>query len=203
MQARTTLVLALAVVLSCTEGSDADPPASTTSLGSTSAAPPATNTTSAAETQATTSESDDSTGDALDGSSSTGEVLHACGLADLKPGARDPIQAGRGRAEIPPDIASLLLANCGCHLADDLPRDVPDYPGTAAFDMTTWGGFQAIRRFDQLTFHAISAQYMENDYMPFTPYCNLGGGAPITAEDRTVLLQWLGEGAPDGATWVP
>jgi len=201
-RAARTLAGTLCLALSCGDGSDS---ANTPTTGSSGSPPSATDGTGAPATppQSTTAESGDSTDDGLDSSSSTGEVLHDCGLDDLLPGARNPIVAGRSRSEIPPDIAALLFDNCGCHLTDDVARDVPDYPGTAAFDMTTWEGFQAIRKFDQLPFHEISALYMKNDYMPFTPYCNLGGGAPITADDRATLLAWLGEGAPDGATWVP
>lgn len=158
---------------------------------------PSATTTSGAET----STAGTSTG--ADESESTGAPLHACGLEDLKPGAPDPIEAGTAAMQIPPDIAAIQLANCGCHLADELTAEAPDYPSTGPFDMSTWAGFQAIRPSDRMPYHAIAHDYVESGFMPLSTYCNLGGGENITAADRETLLEWLATGAPDGATWMP
>ena len=127
----------------------------------------------------------------------------ACGLEDLKPGTPDPIDAGTEAMQIPPDIAAILVASCGCHLADDLAvPDVPDYLSTGGFDMTTWAGFQAIPRADDMPYHARALGYVEMEFMPLSSFCNVDGEA-MDPTDRATLVDWLSAGAPDGATWRP
>jgi hypothetical protein len=196
-------VLVVVMLLGCAAKSEDDDSASSTSsedgadTASSSGTDPSATTTSGADT------STGGTTSVADESESTGAPLHACGLEDLKPGEADPIQSGTGQMQIPPDIAAIQLANCGCHLADDLTVEAPDYPSTGPFDMTTWDGFQAIRPSDRMPYHAIAHTYVESGFMPLSTYCNLGGGENITPEDRATLVEWLSMGAPDGATWVP
>jgi hypothetical protein len=170
------------------------------------------NATSAADTSASassdsssgivaTSTSADSSGDA---SESTGAAILFCGLADLKPSATDPIESGLGAMQIPPDIAAIQVGNCGCHLADALEvADVPDYPSTGPFDMTTWTGFQAERMSDSMPYHVIAHGHVMSEFMPLSTYCNVGGGEGMPPDQRATLVEWLSMGAPDGATWEP
>jgi hypothetical protein len=136
-------------------------------------------------------------------SESSAEELHPCGLADLKASAADPIVSGTAAMQIPPDIAAIQVGNCGCHLADDLDVDAPDYPSTGAFDMTTWAGFQEIREGDQMPYHAIALANVMTEFMPLSSYCDIGGGLKMPADERATLVEWLTQGAPDGATWMP
>ncbi len=193
----------VALLLGCAANGEDDGPASSTSsedgadTASSTGTDPSATTTSGADTSTGGSTS------VADASESTGAPLHACGLEDLKPGAPDPIDAGTEPMQIPPDIAAIQLANCGCHLADELTAEAPDYPSTGPFDMSTWAGFQAIRPSDRMPYHAIAHDYVESGFMPLSTYCNLGGGENIAAADRDTLLAWLAMGAPDGATWIP
>lgn len=198
-------VLASMLLFGCAENQEDDDSTSSTSSedGAETATSSGTDPTDPSAT--VTSGADASTGDATDAgdADSTGAPLHACGLEDLKPGTADPIDSGTGAMQIPPDIAAIQVANCGCHLADDLTVEAPDYPSTGPFDMTTWAGFQVIRPSDRMPYHAIAHDYLDIGFMPLSTYCNLGGGENITAEDRATLLEWLAMGAPDGATWMP
>lgn len=147
-----------------------------------------------------TGPSDDSTSE--DGAT-TGEPRQGCGLPDLKPQARNPIASG-GAGLFPADIADVLVASCGCHLADDhtVPM-VPDYPSTGAFDMTTWDGFQALRAADDKPYYEVAWGYLDTAFMPLASFCNVGDGEAMDPAARALLLQWLDAGAPDGATWMP
>ena len=136
-------------------------------------------------------------------SGSTGEAIHFCGLADLKPSADNPIVSGLETMMIPPDIAAIQVANCGCHLADALDVAAPDYPSTGPFDMTTWAGFHAERVSDGMPYHVIAHGYVMTEFMPLNTFCNIGGGEGMPPDQRATLVEWLGMGAPDGATWDP
>lgn len=166
---------------------------------SSSTASTASETTDDPTTDAETSSSSSGSGS----ESTTGAPEQACGLEDLKPGAPDPIDAGTGPMQIPPDIAAIFLSSCGCHLADDLTvPDVPDYLSTGAFDMTTWAGFQAIPPSGSEPYHARALTYVQMEVMPLGSFCNVDGEAMDPA-DRETLVDWLSAGAPDGATWMP
>jgi hypothetical protein len=136
-------------------------------------------------------------------SSTTGAPDQACGLEDLKPGTPDPIQSGAAAMHLPPDIAQILLISCGCHLADDhTVEDVPDYPSTGGFDMTMWAGWHADHPTTRMPYHALALTYVESEFMPLESFCNVDGEA-MDPSHRATLLDWLGQGAPDGATWMP
>lgn len=194
-------VLCIAIA-SCGAGASGDDDSDTDeSVGTTVAATGTTQTTGESGTDASASSS--STTTTADTSESTGATLHPCGLADLAPSAADPIVAGLAPMQIPPDIAAIQLANCGCHLADPLEVDAPDYPATGPFDMTTWAGFQVVRESDGMPYHAIAHGYVMTEFMPLSSYCNIGGGEGMPPDQRATLIEWLAMGAPDGATWVP
>lgn len=138
------------------------------------------------------------------GSSSTGDAIQLCGLSDLKPGASDPVVAGTGAGQIPPDIGTILVDNCGCHLVDMLDVDVADYTGP--FAMATLAGWQAMNTaMTPRHYYEVAVDYLggDNPFMPLGSACNIGDGLSMPETDRATLLQWVTEGAPDGATWTP
>lgn len=140
---------------------------------------------------------------APDGATWMGEppgAEHVCGIEDLKPGAPNPIEAGTGAGQIPPDIAPVLANNCGCHYADDLEAMIPDYGGSV--DLATHAGFQADLGTTMRPVHEIVLEYVSSEFMPFSDDCLLPSGGKIADADMVLLMQWLVAGAPDGATWT-
>jgi hypothetical protein len=129
------------------------------------------------------------------------EMIQACGIEDLKPGAPNPIVSGSGADQIPTDIATILAGNCGCHFVDMPTADVTDYQGVQ--DLSTIAGFQAPFNMAGDPLHELALTYVMTEFMPFAASCNIGGGEGMPPADRAVLVQWLTEGAPDGATWMP
>ncbi len=205
------LAVATLVATACSDPEST--PAADSSSGSGDTAAAATDETGASTTAAGEStaagsgdtgvDPDSTSGDPMAGSS-TGQAIQPCGLEDLKPGARNPLVGGMGAMELPPDIADVLVAGCGCHLADDhTVPDVPDYPATGAFDLSTHAGFQALRAGDDMPYHQVARGYVETDFMPLNTFCHVGDGNAMDPDDRALLLSWLDAGAPDGATWVP
>ncbi|MBK8241231.1 MAG: hypothetical protein IPK74_37420 [Deltaproteobacteria bacterium] len=136
------------------------------------------------------------------GAGCTGEMTtQGCGLEDVKAGAPNPMNAGTGAMQIPPDIGTILTDNCGCHLADDLDVALADYSGM--FDMSTLGGWQLLTGGTMpVPYHEVALDYLEMDFMPFEG-CDVGGGVKMPTDDRDTLVAWLTAGAPDGATWMP
>jgi hypothetical protein len=124
---------------------------------------------------------------------------HVCGIEDLKAGAPNPIVSGTGAGQIPPDIGTILANNCGCHYADALDVAVPDYTGTA--DLATHAGFQAASNGGML--HETALTYVTTQFMPISDTCVQDDGNRLNEADYRTLTQWLGEGAPDGAEWMP
>ncbi len=138
------------------------------------------------------------------GSSSTGDAIQMCGLADLKPGASNPIVSGTGAGQIPTDIGAILLDNCGCHLVDALDVPVADYTGP--FAMATLAGWQAMNtEMTPRPYSEVAIDYLggDNPFMPLGSACNVGDGLSMPEAERATLLQWVTEGVPDGATWMP
>lgn len=131
----------------------------------------------------------------------TGEMIQACGIEDIKPGAANPIDAGSGAGQIPTDIGTILAGNCGCHYVDMPTADVTDYQGTQ--DISTLAGFQAAYNVAGDPLHELALMYLMTDFMPFAVSCDIGGGEAMPPADRALLVQWLTEGTPDGATWMP
>lgn len=127
---------------------------------------------------------------------------HVCGIEDVKPGAPNPIVSGTGAGQIPPDIGTILANNCGCHYADDLELEVADYGGVV--DLASHAGFQAEFFTSMRPVHEVVLEYVASEFMPFSDTCLLSDGtSKIAGPDMVVLMQWLVEDAPDGATWSP
>ena len=149
----------------------------------------------------TDTDTDTDTVDETDGE----PMVLSCALEDIKPGAPNPIEAGTGVGEIPPDIADALEVNCGCHYAG-LPYERPLPPYTGVLDMATWAGFHEEHSFplcqDDLAYLCVLERLDHNLPMP-PSQCSLEDGSRISEDDLDLLYQWLEEGAPDGATWEP
>ena len=129
-----------------------------------------------------------------------------CGLADLAPGAPDPVVAGEAAMQLPAAIGDIVVRGCGCHLADDLAADVPDYPSTGALQLTTWTQWHApFGTTTTPTFEIVASRLVLDGPagMPPPSACDVGDGATMDPADRTALLDWIAAGAPDGATWPP
>ncbi len=197
MFARACLVLVLLTACSTEGGGGSSDAGSSSTIDSGSTGAAGSSTDGGQDISGTSEGADTSTG------SSTGDDLQGCGLAELAPGAMNPIQSGTGAMQIPPDIAAIQAANCGCHLSDDVVPMTPDYPAIGPFDMTTWAGFQALREGDMMPYHAIALGYVESEFMPLSSFCSIGGGLHMDADDRATLIAWLTAGAPDGASWMP
>lgn len=144
------------------------------------------------------------TGETSDDSSggTTGEMLQACGLDDIAPGATSPFDIGMDAGQIPPDVGAVLDRNCAaCHGADtaELVGDPapPAYTGMLSFLTLT----EIEGTYNDLPITEVLLGRVEAGTMPPTYFCNLGGGEVITAEDQQLLVDWLNAGAPDAPTW--
>ncbi|MCA9705914.1 MAG: hypothetical protein KDK70_08715 [Myxococcales bacterium] len=137
-----------------------------------------------------------------DGSSesSTGSDVQACGLSDVAPDAADPYDVGMNAGQIPPDIGDALRNNCGCHGVDPAELIPGALPYTGMLDLTTIAGLQADH--NGMPAYDVVLGRVDNDSNPMPPsyFCDLGG-EPITAADKQLLIDWLGMGAPDAASW--
>lgn len=180
--------------------------------------------TSASTTVGTTAsgESGSSGGATTAGSESTGDIdtgdsgdtttgpppIHFCGLEDLKPGAPNPIVAGTEPMMIPPDIATLLVDNCGCHYADMIMTGAPDYSSLLPLKMDTWEEWQGMYGLpgqEKSTIDAVLERVRDAPTPTTMPHkwCNVGDGEHMVPDERQILVDWLVAGAPDGATWMP
>jgi hypothetical protein len=186
-----------------------------TSIGSTNASTTVATTANAetASSEGSSNAGTETTGDLETGDSgdTTTEPppIHFCGLEDLKPGATNPIVAGTDPLMIPPDIAELLLDNCGCHYADMLTAaGAPDYSSFLPLKMDTWDEWQGMYGLpgqEKRTIDVVLERVRDAPTPTTMPHkwCNVGDGAHMVSDQREILIEWLVEGAPDGATWVP
>ncbi len=160
-----------------------------------------------ASTSAGVETADSSSGSAEE--STTGGLIQLCGLEDLKPGAPNPIVSGSGPMEIPPDIATILFDNCGCHYADMLAVGPPiaDYSDSLPLKIDTWAQWHSDYGLitKQPTIDSVLERVRDSPIQFTMPHksCHVGGGEHMVPEQRQILIDWLVAGAPDGATWVP
>lgn len=186
-----------------------------TSIGSTSAATTI-GTTASVETgssEGSTTANSETTGDVETsdgGETTTGPPpIEFCGLEDLKPGAPNPIVSGAEPMMIPPDIAEILVDNCGCHYADMLTQPgSPDYSSFLPLKIETWEEFQGTYGFlgqQHETLAVVLERVRDAPTGTTMPHrwCNVGDGEHMVPEQRQILIDWLVAGAPDGATWMP
>lgn len=150
---------------------------------------------------------DTGTGSESTTAGTTGDVELLCGIDDLNPGSTNPIVAGDGAMQIPTEIGNVLATNCGCHYIDMLNRPVPDYfQGTEAHAMAidTWANWRlpygpmAKSPIDESLARLDPASLLP---MPPPASCSVSG-ANIAADDKALLVDWLMQEAPDGASWM-
>ncbi len=160
-----------------------------------------------------------STGPSLDDSgstdpgtedSSTGEApIQFCGLEDLKPGAPNPVVSGTAPMQIPPDIGTILVDNCGCHYADmlDVGPPVADYSALLPLRIETWEQWQGEYGILTVkpTLDSCLARVRDAPLGTTMPHrsCHVGDGELMDPAQRQILIAWMEAGAPDGATWIP
>jgi hypothetical protein len=159
-----------------------------------------------------------STGPSLDESgstdpgteSSTGEPpIQFCGLEDLKPGAPNPVVSGTEPMQIPPDIGTILVDNCGCHYADmlDVGPPVADYSELLPLRIETWEQWQGEYGILTIkpTLDSCLARVRDAPLGTTMPHrsCHVGDGELMDPAQRQILIAWMEAGAPDGATWIP
>jgi hypothetical protein len=139
----------------------------------------------------------------------TGEVEALCGIEDLHPGSTNPIVAGDGAMQIPTEIGDVLATNCGCHYIDMVNRPVADYlQGTAGQPMliSTWAEWHDMYMTNVLKspIEESLARLDAASTLPMPPpsACDVGTGLNIAADDKALLVDWLMQGAPDGASWM-
>jgi len=141
-----------------------------------------------------------------DGSGSGDVEIVMCGYDVVAPDAPDPYDSGTEAGQIPVDVGTALFNNCGCHASTEimLIEGAPQYSGQIAF--TTIDEVQADFLETGRAVHEILLERVEStefSRMPPSYYCMLEGGETITADDRQLLLDWLGAGAPDAPNWNP
>jgi hypothetical protein len=152
--------------------------------------------------------------DTSEESSSGGEELLSCSLesvdASVDPGMA--VDAGDAADQVPMVVADALIRNCGCHYTDTIPMEYgAPYPGTqpmstiADFQGEWLGGIPA--NTGQMAYEAIAERIAGTLVMP-PNVCGPDGepaaeNPTMTQEDYDLLQDWLGMGAPDGATYVP
>lgn len=136
----------------------------------------------------------------------------SCALEVIDPSA-DPaavIDAGDGVDQIPTLVGEALLRNCGCHYTDDVPIGLyVDYTSNkqplatlADFHGSFMGTFP-VGFEEQPTYLAVEQRVVFHMPLPMPPYgCGVEGEpGMITAADQQLLTDWLGAGAPDGASF--
>lgn len=173
------------------EGSSSTDAGATTTVGATTM--PATTTPVGSDSSSEAGSADSSSGDA---------ALQRCGIADLAPGASNPLVASdRLPMQLPLEIADIMTRSCGCHLADDLV--IPgDYPSTGTLDLTTWPAWHSLYGDDPTYEVARSRLTPDAPILIMPPHtCDVGGGETMLPEDRARMLQWIAATAPDGVTW--
>lgn len=150
-----------------------------------------------------------STGPAAE-ESSTGEApIQLCGLEDLKAGAPNPVVSGTEPMQIPPDIGTILVDNCGCHYADmlDVGPPVADYSELLPLRIETWEQWQGEYGILTIkpTLGSCLARVRDAPLGTTMPHrsCHVGDGERMDPAQRQILIAWMEAGAPDGATWIP
>jgi hypothetical protein len=169
----------------------------------------ATSPTATSATTAPTTTPDETTSDVLPPDFPP-PVPKYCDLESVDPEA-DPtmvIDAGDGPGQIPTIIGEALLRNCGCHYTDDVEGYV-DYT-TNVTPMDTHADFHATfagifpAEFKGMPVYlAVEQRVVLNNPLPMPSIeCDvMGEFGTITEADRDLFADWLGAGAPDGATY--
>jgi hypothetical protein len=143
-----------------------------------------------------------SEGTSSSGSGSTGGIVPiACGIEDVDNGGTIiAVDRGDEAEKIPTDIADILEGNCGCHYTNMVqPPYVIHYAGP--LDLSTLAGFSAT--LGAMTGATLVEQRVGTQMnMPSPAFCRTPEGDAMDPTARALLLQWIADGTPDGATWT-
>ncbi len=204
------------------EDATSGPTSATTTVGATTGSetttdPESSSTTGGSTTVVGTSSNDDDSSTTDEGGSAVTGLPPPpkfCSLADVDPLA-DPkgqIDMGDGEGQIPGVIGEALLRNCGCHYTEAatengyidyisdtvLMRTLDDFhvPFEGTFPM----GYD-----DRPVYEAVAVRVVEQKPVPMPSIeCDVEGEpGVITAADRALFADWLGQAAPDGASYLP
>ena len=133
-----------------------------------------------------------------------------CDLASVDPEA-DPtmvIDAGDEPGQIPTLIGEALLRNCGCHYSDDVEGYVDYTTNTTPMDThadfhATFNGIFPAESVGMPVYLAVEQRVVFSNPLPMPSIeCDVMGElGTITEADLDLFADWLGAGAPDGASY--
>lgn len=196
--------LALVVCGAC--GSTADP----AGTGTTGSATSSTSIDPTSEvTSGASSSGDESTSDVTPVDLPPPPEPKSCALETVDPDA-DPtmvIDAGDGEGQIPTVVGDALLRNCGCHYNTnmlmvgsgyiDYDEEIMPLATHADWHVDFTGTFPT--GYEMMpTYLAVEQRVVFSDPLPMPPF----GCVMISDADLALLADWLGEGAPDGASYM-
>lgn len=172
-------------------GDDGSSGGGDSSTSTTSIDPSTTTTTSLPPTTTTT------IGSASDDESSTGAVIdgYPCSVQVVTHGALyDPLIRGDAPGVFPPIVADTLEDTCGCHTLTGGAQNL-EWPGLQAPGGTHFVAYADLMNgFDASTLGAAIESEVRGFRMP-------PGSCPKPPELADVLIPWLDQGMPDGATF--
>jgi hypothetical protein len=185
----------LHAVTACAGASGDDGSADTgdvTTSSSTSLDPTTTSTstsTTTTTTTTTTSDAESSTGAVIDG--------YPCSVQVVTHGALyDPLIRGDGPGVFPPIVADTIEDACGCHTLTGGAQNL-EWPGLQAPGGTLFVDYAHLMNgFEATTLGAAIEAEVRGFRMP-------PGSCPKPPELAEILIPWLDQGMPDGATFVP
>lgn len=148
--------------------------------------------TGSGETTDTTDPSATATGTSGD------EWMSVCSLMDVNPDAVSPVQAGDEAGLIPAAVGEAIENNCGCHLTSE--SSAPMYV-INPFPVATLEDFLDDSTGQPRYQMALDRMNAPNSMPPAFP-CEQDGQL-MDPDEQALLIDWLSQGAPDGATYVP
>lgn len=146
------------------------------------------------------SESGSSTG--TGGATDTaGDWMSICTLEDVDPGATSPVMAADEAGMIPADVGAAIENNCGCHLTTE--SSDPLVYTLNPFPLATLADFEGDHTNGQPRYQ-VALDRVAHEVIPMPPASPCDhDGQRIDPDEEALLMDWLGQGAPDGATFTP
>ncbi|MEM6992834.1 MAG: hypothetical protein AAF721_20130 [Myxococcota bacterium] len=144
-------------------------------------------------------------GDGNDDVADDGGTELGCSIFTLAPGVTSPVMSGIIENTLPMDIGDALDRNCGCHYSTTLMNNQAPYTGPVG--IATFAQFQeeyagSNPAYSGLATYEAVVDRITDEFSPMPPLsCMVEGGGAITDADRTLLVDWLTDGAPDAPTW--
>jgi hypothetical protein len=133
-----------------------------------------------------------------DGATDTTADVMSCSVEDI---AEVPKMLETGDAAIPPEIGTILTANCGCHLTETPKPDSPQTPFPLGFDILTLAGWQGDVSERGPVYDIVLNRVGTMMNMPPPALCQTAEGEAMDPTERDILIEWLTMGAPSGADW--